>query len=122
MERFINARLVVAAQMTTPAENPLVTDNNRLMDIWFGGAVIRKQLFKKVTRDEQEAVQTELLARGFVRSGNLLLNPATLLFAEMENKMLGGIVTLGYGDGGKPVELKISGQAFDELRSQLAVS
>jgi hypothetical protein len=122
MDRFINTQLVVAAQMTTPAENPLVTDNNRLMDIWFGGGVVRKQMFKKVTRDEQEAFLAKLLERGFVRSGNLLIDPGAILFAEMENQLLGGLVTLGYGENGKPVELKISAQAFADLSRQLAGS
>jgi len=122
VERFINKQLVVAAQMTTPAENPLVTDNNRLMDVWFGGGVVRKQMFKKVTRDEQEAFLASLLERGFVRSGNLLIDPGAILFAEMENQLLGGLVTLGYGENGKPVELKISAQAFADLCPQLAGS
>ena len=122
MDRIINSRLVVAAQLVTPADNPLVSDNNRIMDVWFGGATIRKQMFKKVTRDEQEAFLAELLTRGFVRSGNLLIDPTALLFVEMENRMLGGVVTLGSGDNGKLVEFKVSSQAFDELREQLAIS
>ena len=121
MERIINSKLVVAAQLVTPADNPLVSENNRIMDVWFGGGIIRKQMFKKVTRDEHEAFLTELLTRGFVRSGNLLIDPRALLFVEMENRMLGGVVTLGIGDNGKPVEFKISSQAFDELRQQLAL-
>jgi hypothetical protein len=119
MERFINTRLVIAAQMTTPAENPLVTDNNRLMDVWFGGGAVRKQMFKKVTKDEQEVFQTTLLAHGFIRSGNLLFDPGAILFAEMENQLLGGMVTLGFGENGKPVELKVSAQAFADLHRQL---
>jgi hypothetical protein len=115
MERYINTRLVVAAQLTTPADNPLVSDNNRLMDVWFAGPPVRKQMFKKVTRAEQEAFQAVLLSRGFIRSGNLLFDPAAILFAEMENQLLGGVVTLGSGDNGKPVELKISAQTFAEL-------
>lgn len=118
MERIINTRLVVAAQLVTPAENPLVSDNNRIMDVWFSGSIIRKQMFKKVTRDEQEAFLAELLTRGFVRSGNLLIDPAALQYVEMENRMLGAVVTLGNGDNGKPVELKITAQAFDELHAK----
>ena len=119
MERFINTRLVVAAQMTTPEENPLVTDNNRIMDVWFGGPPVRKQLFKKVARAEQEAFVAELVGQGFVQSGNLLLDPAAVQFAEMENQLLGGLVTIGYGDNNKPVELKVNGKAFSELCEKL---
>ena len=118
--RFINIDRVVAVQLTTPAENPLVTDQSRLMDVWFDGAAIRKQLFKKVTRAEQESFAAALQARGFVQSGNLLVKPAGVLFAEMENQLLGGIITLGFGDNGKPVELKVGGAAFGELCSRLA--
>lgn len=119
MERFINTRLVVAAQMTTPEENPLVTDNNRIMDVWFAGPPVRKQLFKKVTRAEQEAFVAELTGQGFVQSANLLLDPMAVQFAEMENQLLGGLVTIGYGDNNKPVELKINGKAFGELCEKL---
>ena len=118
--RYINTGRVIAAQLTTPAENPLVTDNSRLIDIWFDGAAVRKQLFKKVTRAEQDAVVADLVKRGFVQSGNLLMDPAAVLFAEMEHELLGGIVTIGYQDNGKPVELKVSGKAFSELRERLA--
>ncbi|RII29730.1 MAG: hypothetical protein CXR30_10450 [Geobacter sp.] len=120
MERFINIDLVVAAQMTTPEDNPLVTDNSRMMDVWFGGAVIRKQLFKKVAKTEQEAFVASLVARGFVQSGNLLINPQAILFAEMEHQMVGGLITIGFGDNNRPVELKIKGQAFTELAEKLA--
>lgn len=120
MERFINIDLVVAAQMTTPEDNPLVTDNSRMMDVWFGGAVIRKQLFKKVAKTEQEAFVASLVARGFVQSGNLLINPQAILFAEMEHQMVGGLITIGFGDNNRPVELKIKGQAFSELAEKLA--
>lgn len=120
MTRFINTTLVIAAQLTTPAENPLLTDNSRLMDIWFGGAAVRKQMFKKVTRAEQEAMTEALKARGFIQSGNLLLDPGAVLFAEMENQFLGGVVTIGYGENGKPVELKVGGKAFNELCSSLS--
>lgn len=119
MDRYINASLVVAAQLTTPAENPLVTDNNRLLDVWFNGPPVRKQMFKKVTRAEQEAFVAELLGRGFVQSGNLLLDPLAVQFAEMENQLLGGLVTIGYGDNNKPVELKVNGAAFAELCEKL---
>jgi hypothetical protein len=118
--RYINPGRVVAAQLTTPAENPLVTDNSRLMDVWFGGAAVRKQLFKKVTRAEQEEFTTELLKRGFIQSGNLLLDPGAIYFAEMEHELLGGIVTIGYQENGKPVELKVSSNAFAELQERLA--
>lgn len=117
--RYINPDKVVAAQLTTPAENPLVTDNSRLMDVWFAGAVVRKQLFKKVTRAEQEAFEAELLRRGFLRSGNLLLNPGAVLFAEMESELLGGIVTVGWQENGKPLELKVNAKAFAELCERL---
>lgn len=120
MERFINIDLVVAAQMTTPEDNPLVTDNSRMMDVWFGGAVVRKQLFKKVAKAEQEAFVAALVARGFVQSGNLLINPQAILFAEMEHQMVGGLITIGFGDNNRPVELKIKGQAFTELAEKLA--
>ncbi|HZV82724.1 MAG TPA: hypothetical protein VFF53_11220 [Geobacteraceae bacterium] len=115
MTRFINTSLVVAAQLTTPAENPLLTDDSRLMDIWFGGTAVRKQMFKKVTRAEQDEMVEALKGRGFVQSGNLLLDPRAVLFAEMENQFLGGVVTVGYGENGKPVELKVGGKAFNEL-------
>lgn len=120
MNRFINVNLVIAAQLTTPAENPLVTDNSRMMDIWFGGSSVRKQLFKKVTKGEQEFMVETLKERGFIQSGNLLIDPATVLFAEMENQFLGGIVTIGYQDNGKPVELKLGGKAFNELCGRLS--
>lgn len=113
--RYINADRVVAAQLTTPAENPLLTDNNRLMDVWFGGPVVRKQLFKKVTRAEQESFAEALLGRGFVCSGSLYIDPRAVLFAEMEHQLVGGLVTIGYQENGKPVELKLSGKAFEEL-------
>jgi hypothetical protein len=117
--RYVNAGQVVAAQLTTPAENPLLADNNRLMDVWFSGAVVRKQLFKRVTRAEQEAFGEALLARGFIRSGTLYLDPRAVLFAEMEHQMVGGLVTIGYQDNGKPVELKLGGKAFEELLSRM---
>lgn len=117
--RYINVDKVVAAQLTTPAENPLVTDNSRLMDIWFAGAAVRKQLFKKVTKAEQEAFEAELLRKGFVRSGNLLVDPAAVIFAEMESELLGGIVTVGWQENGKPLELKVSAKAFAELCERL---
>jgi hypothetical protein len=115
MVRFINTNLVVAVQLTTPAENPLVTDDSRLMDVWFAGAQVHKQLFKKVSKAEQETIAETLRGRGFIQSGNLLLNPAAVYFAEMENQFLGGVVTIGYQENGKPVELKVNGKAFNEL-------
>jgi hypothetical protein len=118
--RYINLRHVIAAQLTTPAENPLVTDDSRLVDIWFSGAAVRKQLFKKVTKTEQETMAAELLEKGFIRSGNLLIDPDAILFAEMEHEIVGGIVTIGYQDNGRPVELKVGGKAFHELCARLA--
>lgn len=120
MNRFINVNLVIAAQMTTPAENPLVDDTSRMMDIWFGGASIKKQHFRKVTKGEQEFMVETLKHRGFIQSGNLLLDPSAVLFAEMENQFLGGIVTIGFQDDGKPVELKLGGKAFNELCVRLS--
>ncbi len=118
--RYINTGRVVAAQLTTPAENPLVTDNSRMIDVWFDGAAVRKQLFKKVSRAEQDSFVADLVQRGFVQSGNLLINPNAVLFAEMEHELLGGIVTIGSQDNGRPVELKVSSKAFAELREQLS--
>ena len=118
--RYINTGRVIAAQLTTPAENPLLTDASRLVDVWFGGEAVRKQLFKKVSKAEQEALSETLAARGFIRSGNLLIDPGAVLFAEMEHEIVGGIVTIGFGDNGKPVELKVSGKAFTELCARLA--
>jgi hypothetical protein len=118
--RYINTGRVVAAQLVTPEENPLVTDSSRLMDVWFGGAAVRKQLFKKVTRSEQEEFTAELLKRGFIQSGNLLLDPDAVYFAEMEHELLGGIVTIGFQDNGKPVEFKVGSKAFSELQARLA--
>ena len=117
--RHINTSRVVAAQLTTPAENPLVTDDSRLIDVWFGGEAVRKQLFKKVTRAEQEAFAADLLSRGFIQSGNLLVKPEAVFFAEMENQLLGGIVTIGYQENGRPVELKVNGKAFGDLIDKL---
>lgn len=119
MTRFINTNLVVAAQLTTPAENPLVTDNSRFMDVWFGGVAVRKQMFKKVSLAEQESLVTALVARGFIQSGNLLIDPQAVLYAEMENQFLGGVVTIGFGENSKPVELKVNGKAFNELCGSL---
>jgi len=120
MNRFINVNLVIATQMTTPADNPLVTDTSRMMDIWFGGSSVKKQLFRKVTKGEQDFIIEMLKERGFVQSGNLLIDPSAVLFAEMENQFLGGIVTIGYQDDGKPVELKLNGKAFNELCGRLS--
>lgn len=122
MNRFININHVIAAQLTTPAENPLVTDTSRMIDIWFGGSAVRKQLFRKVTKGEQEYIAETLKQRGFIQSGNLLIDPEKVLFAEMENQFLGGIVTIGYQDNGKPVELKLGGKAFNELCGRLGAS
>jgi hypothetical protein len=117
--RYVNTGRVIAAQLTTPAENPLLTDDSRLMDVWFAGEAVRKQLFKKVTKAEQEAFVAALAKRGFIRSGNLMIDPAAVLFAEMENQIVGGIVTIGWQENGKPVELKVNGAAFRELHSLL---
>jgi len=119
MELFINLDRVVAVQMVTPADNPLVTDASRMMDVWFDTGVIRKQLFKKVSKSEQDDLVATLLARGFVRSGTLLVKPAGVLFAEMEHQLVGGVVTIGFGENGKPVELKVKGSAFAELAAAL---
>ncbi len=118
--RYINTGRVIAAQLTTPAENPLVTDDSRLVDVWFEGAAVRKQLFKKVTKGEQEAFAQGLLARGFIQSGNLLVNPDAVLFAEMEHELVGGLVTIGFQDNGRPVELKVNAKIFAELCERLA--
>lgn len=117
--RYINADKILAAQLTTPAENPLVGDDTRLTDVWFDGSSVRKQLFKKVTKTEQETMARELEDRGFIRSGNLLLNPQAVLFAEMEHEIVGGLVTIGYQDNGKPVELKLDSTAFEDLCKRL---
>lgn len=120
MTRYINPEKIVALQITTPAENPLVTDDSRLMDIWFSGTFIRHQLFKKVKKSEQEFLAELLRNRGFIQSGNLLIDPAAVVYAEMENQFLGGIITMGFQDSGKPVELKLGGKAFNELCSRLS--
>jgi len=120
MTRYINADRIIALQITTPADNPLVTDDSRLMDIWFSGTFIRHQLFRNVRKGEQEFLVETLRDRGFIQSGNLLLDPAAVLYAEMENQFLGGIVTIGFQDSGKPVELKLGGKAFNELCGRLA--
>jgi len=118
--RYINTQRVGAVQLTSPADNPLVTDDSRLIDVWFAGEVVRKQLFKKVKRAEQEAFVAALLRRGFLQSGNLLVDPAGILFAEMENDLLGGVITIGYGENGKPVELKVKGAVFAQLCAAMA--
>jgi hypothetical protein len=118
--RYINTDKIIAAQLTTPAENPLVDDNTRLIDVWFDGSSVRKQLFKKVNKIEQEAMAQLLENKGFIRSGNLLLNPRAVLFAEMEHEIVGGIVTIGYQDNGKPVELKVDSEAFMDLCERLS--
>ncbi|SNB46495.1 hypothetical protein [Geobacter sp. DSM 9736] len=119
MTRYINTDRIAAVQLTTPAENPLVTDDTRLMDIWFDGAAIRKQLFKKVKKTEQEQMAADLERKGFIRSGNLLIDPKAVLFAEMEHEIVGGLVTIGFQDNGKPVELKVDAKAFSELCERL---
>jgi len=118
--RYINAARVVAAQMTSPADNPLVTDDSRLIEVWFGGETVRRQLFRKVKRSEQEAFVATLLHRGHLQSGNLLIAPSAVLFAEMENELLGGLLTIGFGEDGKPVELKVKGRDFVQICTALA--
>lgn len=118
--RFINTERVIAVQVTTQEENPFVTDDSRLMDVWFDGAVVRKQFFKKVKKSEQENFIQALLERGFVQSGNLFLAPQAVHFAEMEHEIVGGVVTIGYQDDGKPVELKVDSKAFTVLCTILA--
>lgn len=121
--RYINPNRVVAVKLTTPEDNPLITDNSRLMDVWFGvGATVRHEMFKKVRKDEQEALVAVLLQRGFVQSGKLYLDPTAIIFAEMEHELVGGLVTIGYQDNGKPVEMKVSGKAFGELVGVLNAS
>ncbi len=117
--RYINTGRIVAAQITTPAENPLLTEESNLIDIWLEGAVVRKQMFKKVTRAELEEFVAALTGRGFVRSGNLFLNPRAVLFAEMENSIVGGSVTIGWQENGKPMEIKVNGKVFQELAALL---
>ncbi len=120
MLRYINTDLVIAVQLVTPADNPLLTDESRMMDVWFGGTFVRKQLFKKVGKAEQEILAETLRSRGFIQSGSLLVNPSTVLFAEMENQFLGGLITIGFQENGKPVELKLSGKAFNDLCGRLS--
>jgi hypothetical protein len=119
MTRYINPDRIIALQITTPADNPLVTDDSRLMDIWFSGTFVRHQLFRKVPKTEQEFLVESLKSREFIQSGNLLLDPAAVYYAEMENQFLGGVVTIGFQDSGKPVELKLNGKAFNELCGRL---
>ncbi len=118
--RYINTARVVAAQLTSPADNPLVSDDSRLLDVWFGGEAVRKELFRKVKRVEQDAFVAALLHRGFLQSGNLLVDPSAVLFAEMENELLGGVLTIGYGESGRPVEFKVKGPAFVQLCTAMA--
>jgi hypothetical protein len=118
--RYINTGRVIVAQLTTPAENPLLTEDSIHIDVWFEGPVVRKQLFKKVTKAEQEAFKSAITKRGFIHSGNLFLDPRFVLFAEMENQILGGIITIGWQENDKPVELKVNGKVFEELYSLLS--
>jgi len=113
--RFINPDKILAAQLTSPADNPLVTDESRMIEVWFKGAAVMRQMFKKVRKAEQEAFVEILLKRGFARSGRILIDPAEILFAEMENQLLGGVVTAGFQADGKPVEFKLSGPDFEQL-------
>jgi len=111
--RYINTGRIIAAQLTTPKENPLLTEESNLLDVWLEGPVVRKQMFKKVTKAEMEEFVAEITKRGFVRSGNLFLDPRAVLFAEMENSMVGG-------ENGKPLELKVNGKTFEDLCAKLA--
>jgi hypothetical protein len=77
-------------------------------------------MFKKVSKTEQEELAAGLVRRGFVRSGNVLIDPDAVLFAEMENELLGGIVTIGYQGNGNPVELKLNGKDFPEFCTAVA--
>ncbi|GFO68104.1 hypothetical protein GMLC_16830 [Geomonas limicola] len=120
--RYINTDRILAAQLTTPAENPLLGDDTRLVDAWFDGTGVHKQLFKKVTKLEQETLARDLEKKGFIRAGNLLFNPRAVLFAEMEHEIVGGVVTIGYQGNGNPVELKIDSMAFKALCSQLTAA
>ncbi len=113
--RYINTGRIVAAQLTTPKENPLLTEESNLIDVWLEGAVVRKQMFKKVTKAEMEEFAAAVSKRGFVRSGNLFLDPQAVLFAEMENSIVGGAVTIGWQENGKPLEIKVNGKTFEEL-------
>ncbi len=118
--RYINPDRVVAVKLVTPEDNPLVTDNSRLMDVWFdAGATVRHEMFKRVRKDEQEELALQLFERGFVQSGRLYLDPKAVLFAEMEHELVGGIVTIGYQENDTPVELKVSATAFEALVVQL---
>jgi hypothetical protein len=112
----INTDMIIAAQLTTPDDNPL-----GLIDVWSDGSSVRKQLFKKVKKTGQEALAEDLERKGFIRSGNLLLNPRAILFAEMEHEIVGGLVTIGYQDNGKPVELRVDSTVFNDLCERLAV-
>ncbi len=120
--RYINAGRIVAAQLTTPAENPLLTEDSNFIDVWLEGPVVRKQMFKKVTKAEMEAFVAEVTRRGFVRSGNLFLDPRAVLFAEMENSIVGGAVTIGWQENGKPMEIKVNGKTFQELLALLSAA
>ena len=117
--RYINTGRILAAQLTTPADNPLVTDSSRMIDVWFDCSPVRKELFKKMSSAEQDSFVADLLQKGFIQSGSMLINPAAVLFAEMEHEIVGGLVTIGYQDSGKPVQLKVTGKAFVELLEKL---
>ena len=113
--RYINIGRIIGAQLTTPAENPLLTEESNIIDVWLEGPVVRKQMFKKVTKAEMEEFVEAVTTRGFVRSGSLFLDPRKVLFAEMENSIVGGAVTIGWQENGKPIEIKVNGKAFEEL-------
>jgi hypothetical protein len=48
------------------------------------------------------------------------VDPQAVIFAEMENSIVGGLITIGWQDNGKPVELKVNGKTFEELHSKLS--
>lgn len=116
---YFNTDRIIAAQITTREENPLLTEDSCFIDVWFEGHVVRRQLFKKITKAEQELFVSAVAKRGFIRSGNLFIDPGAVLYAEMENRILGGIITIGWQENGKPMELKVSDKSFDELHALL---
>jgi hypothetical protein len=53
--------------------------------------------------------------RGVNHSGTLFLDPRAVLFAEMENSIVGGAVTIGWQENGDPLEIKVDSSTFEEL-------
>jgi hypothetical protein len=39
--RYINTDMIIAAQLTTPDDNPLVDDDTRLINVWFDGSSVK---------------------------------------------------------------------------------